>query len=117
MGMVMRMEAVPHSDGATNSSAFVHVILMCYLAFSAMLQVVDAIVLGCVYLCVQHVQKAQTPTRCTLMLIGIVVCVAIAAATLLMGIVYLQLDMPMFPARASVLPVTVWLTVPSLLIP
>ena len=112
--MGMDLELAPQCDGTAPSSVFLQVILVYYLAFNAIIQVVDTVVLGCVYTWIQHLHTPQTPTRCTCMLIGVVVSVAVTAATLLTGIVYLQLDTLMFPGRVWVFPVTLWLTVPSI---
>lgn len=114
----MGMELVAQSDATTGSvQILVHMLLIWYLAFGAIIQVIHAVVLGCVYMFVQHSYMPQAPAKCASMLIGMLVCVVVAAATLTTGIVYLQLDVLMFPGQTWAFPVTVWLTVPSILTP
>ena len=111
----MGPELVPQSNDATIISAFVHVVVLCCLAFNAMIQLINAVVLGVVYVWLQHVYMPQTPTRCTRMIVGVVVCVAVTAATFLTGTVCLQWDMLLFPGLAWVFPATVGLTISSIL--
>ena len=96
----MGPELVPQTNDAAITSAFVHVVVLCCLAFNAMTQLINAVVLGVIYVWLQHVYMPQTPTRCTCMVVGVVVCVGVTAATLLTRTVYLQLNMLLFPGRA-----------------
>ena len=113
----MGPELVLQTNDAAITSAFVQVIVLCCLAFNAMIQLINTVVLGVVYVWLRHVYIPQTPTRCTCMIVGVVASVAVTAATLLTGAVYLQKDMLLVPGQAWVFPVTVGLTIPSILTP
>ena len=113
----MGPELVLQTNDAAITSAFVYVVVLCCLAFNAMIQLINAGLLGVVYVWLQHVYMPQTPTSCKCRIVGAVVCVAVTAATLLTRTVYLQMDMLLFPGRAWVFPVTIGLTIPSILTP